>query len=530
MFVHERPPAAAIAQAVPEHPDEIELNGGTLATRDVEQVARYGCRVTVSSDAWDRIRRSRAVVDQIVASGARVYGVTTGVGPLKRVLIASADLATMQEELVRSHAGGLGPLLPAEVVRAMMLTRVNAMAVGGSGAHPDVVAALVALLNARVHPLVRSMGSVGASDLAPMATIGRVLLGEGEAEHAGRRLRGSEALVAAGLTPLRLGPKDGLALISANSLTTGHGALVVRDCARLIEVFDVAAALSLEGYNANLSIVHPAVQAVRPYRGQLASAQHLSFLLHGSKLWQPEAPQDVQDPLSLRCVTQVHGSFRETLETLTATLEVELNSSGDNPLVVLNEGIIVSNANFDVSLLALQFDALRIALAQVAGLADRRIDKSVSTGFSGLPTGLSMVPGLSASGVGMLNIFAAALSAELRAMAYPVSLGAGSVGEGVEDHASMAPLSVRRTQESLALAIKVAAMELIVAARAVDLRGRMQLGSGTQAAYDTVRAIVGPGAQHVREEHIEEVVATITSGMLERAVAGALAPDASWVL
>ena len=275
------------------------------------------------------------------------------------------------------------------VVRAMMVTRANGMAKGGVGVRAELIQAFLDALNAGVHPVVRTGGSVGQADLAEMAEIGQVLIGRGEADYEGRRLPGAEALRAAGLQPVRLKAKEGLALISANGVTMGHGSLVLADVADLLDAFDVTAALSLEAYGANLSTIHPEATRMRPHPGQSRAADRLRELLEGSYLWRPGAARNLQDPLSFRCVPQTHGACYDAHAYSRGTMEVELNSASDNPLVLLDDQSIISVGNFDVVALAVAFDLLRVAVAQVVHLANERIQKHLWSQFSGLPTGLA---------------------------------------------------------------------------------------------------------------------------------------------
>jgi histidine ammonia-lyase len=372
-----------------------------------------------------------------------------------------------------------------------MFARAAAMAVGGSGISPPILDTLVAMLNAGVHPVVPSKGSIGVADLAPLSHLTLPMLGLGEAEIGGTVLPGAEAMARAGLAPVTLAPKDGLALISANAATVGHAALVVHDVARALDALNVAAALTLEGFRANLSPLDPRVQAARPARGQAATAARLATLLAGSALWQPGAARRVQDPVSLRCVSQVHGAALAALHTARDDVELELNSAADSPLVLPEEGAMLSSGNFHVPGLAIAFDALGIALAHAAMTCVERCQKLFSPPLSGLPLQLTRY-GPGSSGFATIQKPLTALHNELRHLANPASLDALPVSEAVEDHAPMAAYVVAKTGAMVAPLTQLAAIELLSAAQAIDLRGTTagDLGRGAAAAYRAVRARV----------------------------------------
>ena len=478
----------------------VTLTGDDLSIEDVVRVARRGARVEVSPAALERVRRARDVVDQVLERGDLVYGMNTGVGSLSRYRVPFESLEQFSVRLVTRHTTHQGAEVDAGVVRAMMVTRANGMAKGGVGVRAELIQAFLDALNAGVHPVVRRGGSVGQADLAEMAEIGQVLIGRGEAEYGGRRMPGAEALKASGLEPIRLKAKEGLALISANGVTMGHGSLVLADVADLLDAFDVTAALSLEAFGGNLSTIHPEAARMRPHPGQARAADRLRELLTGSYLWRPGAARNLQDPLSFRCVPQTHGACYDAHAYARGTMEVELNSASDNPLVLLDDRSIISVGNFDVVALAVAFDLLRVAVAQVVHLANERIQKHLWSQFSGLPTGLAARDG--DEGLRPLGYASASLSAETRVLANPVSLDyRGQIAEGIEDHASMAPLGVRKTEEMVWLARRMAALELTVATRAVDLRGGPPLGAGTGIAC----AIAREFATTEPEEHWPDV-------------------------
>jgi histidine ammonia-lyase len=402
-----------------------------------------------------------------------------------------------------------------------MVTRVNGMLKAGVGVRRELIELLVALLNAHVHPVVRMVGSVGQGDLSEMADIGKVLIGRGWAEYRGETLPGATALARAGLAPMPLGPKEALGLISANGVTIGRGSLVLNDAADLIESMQIAAALSFEAFAANLSIIHPGVAWARPHGGLQTSMSRLRELLEDSRLWSPGAARNLQDPLSIRCVPQTHGAVYDALSVARGMMEIELNSSSDNPLVLVEEGAIVSVGNFDVTSLAMAFDYVRLGLAHAAQVANERVQKLLWSHFSGLPTGLATRDGPT-GGLRPLGRTFAALASEARFLANPVSLDYhGQLAEGVEDHASMAPLAVNTTSSLVSLLHRLVALELIVAAQGVDLRQCAdQLGGGTGRAYALIREFAGTMTDETEwNADIEGLAELVGGGQLAHRVA-----------
>jgi histidine ammonia-lyase len=466
----------------------ITLTGDGLTVDDVCAVARERAPVAIAAEALRRVRQARDVVDRVLASGEAVYGVNTGLGSLSRHRIPIDEIGAFSFATVADQTSSYGRPLETDVVRAMMLTRANGMAKAGVGVRRELVELLVAVLNAGVHPIVRMVGSVGQGDLAEMADIGKVLIGRGYAEYGGETMPGATALERAGLEPIELEAKEALALISSNGLTMGRGSLVLVDTADLIESLQIAAALSFEAFLANLSVIHPAAAQMRPHAGHLTAQGRLRELLAGSHLWSSGAARNLQDPLSIRCVPQTHGALYDALSVARGTMEIELNSASDNPLVVIEDDAIVSVGNFDIAGLAMAFDFLRLALAHAAQIANERVQKLMWRHFSGLPTGLAPQDG-PAGGLKPLGRSFAALAAETRFLANPVSLDyRGQLAEGIEDHASMAPLAVSTTSQLVSLMHRLVALELLIAAQAVDLRGGPAgLGEGTRLAHAFVR-------------------------------------------
>jgi histidine ammonia-lyase len=466
----------------------IALAGGGVRIADLVRVARDGAVVSVAEGALGRVTRARAVVDTLAAGDTPFYGVNSALGANTGKAIAQGERDAYQLRAVRARAVGVGPRHSRDVVRASMFARAAGMACGGSGVSPPVLQMLIAMLNAGVHPVVPSRGSIGVADLAPLSHIALVLVGEGEAEFEGNTLPGADALARAGLAPVTLAAKDGLALISANAATVGHAALVLHDCANALDALNVAAVLSFEGFRANLSPLDPRVQAARPARGQREVAQRLVALLEGSALWRPGAARRVQDPLSFRCVTQVHGAALAALTTACLDVEMELCSAADSPLVLPDTGEMLSNGNFHLPGLALAFDALGLALSHCATLCVARCQRMYSPSLSGLPLQLTS-RGPEHSGFATIQKTLTALANEIRHLANPASLDSMAVSEAVEDHAPMAANVVAKTASAVPLLRDLAAIELLSSAQAVDLRPVAidTLGRGAREAYEFVR-------------------------------------------
>jgi histidine ammonia-lyase len=498
----------------------VELTGADLTVDDVVSIAREGAHVRVHEDALRRVVLARQVVERVLATGEAVYGLNTALGSLFDHRVALEDLGRFAFATVADQTASYGRPISTDVVRAMMGARANSMAKAGVGVRRELVLLLVDALNAGVHPIVRQLGSVGQGDLYEMADIGKVLIGLGRAEVAGRTMPGREALAEAGLEPIELAPKEALALISANGVTLGHGALVLNDAADLLDSLQVAAALSLEGFAANLSIIHPGAAQLNPQAGPNTAAGRLRDLLADSYLWRRGSARNLQDPLSFRCVPQTHGALNDVLAYARLTMEGELNSASDNPLVLVEDEAIVSVGNFDVVSLAMAFDLVRIGIANAIKVSNERVQKLVWRHFSGLEPGLAPGGGPT-GGLRPLARWCAALSAEARGLANPVSLDyEGQVAEGVEDHASMAPLSVRRTSELVSLAHRMVAHELIIAAQAVDRRGAAPLGRGTTAAYEAVRECVPTLEDETRwDPDLERLIDVVAGGRLGSRVA-----------
>jgi histidine ammonia-lyase len=467
--------------------------GEPVTIEGLGAVARHEARAVLSDTGRAALERARGFVEaRLAAGGAPTYGLDTGFGALAEVRIPGPELATLQKNLIRSHAAGVGDPLSREAVRAMMLLRAQVLALGYSGVRPLVVEHLIALLNAGVHPVIPGLGSVGASgDLAPLAHLALVLIGEGRAEVHDEILSGLEAHRKIGLEPLELLPKEGLALINGTAAMLAVGTLALEAAELLVASADVTGAMSLEALRGSVKPFDPAVIGARPHVGALAVAAHLRALLEDSQIVASHADcNEVQDAYSLRCMPQVHGSARELLRYARGVVEVELNAATDNPLV-LPDGRIQSGGNFHGQPVAAAFDVAMMALVDIASMSERRIAYLVDASRSrGLPPFLAGRSGLE-SGFMMVQVTAAALVAEARAMAVPRSMDSIPTSADREDHVSMGMGSARALAEVGKLASWVLAIEAVVAAQGIDLRG-LPPGRGVTRAHASLRVLVPP--------------------------------------
>jgi histidine ammonia-lyase len=507
----------------PETKPALSIDGTGVGLDELEAVARSGRRVVVSDSARQAVRAARQVVDDAVARGAVVYGVTTGFGSFADVRIPLDQLRELQLNLLRSHAAGVGSPLGETETRALMLLRANVLARGFSGVRLETLDLLVELLNRRVHPLVPSQGSVGASgDLAPLAHLALPLVGEGECTYEGRRMPGREALTAAGLRPVTLEPKEGLALINGTQLTTAVGGLAVAQALRLARAADVVGALTLDALLGTDVAFDPRIHAARPHPGQAASARNLKRLLAGSALRESHRYCGrVQDAYSLRCMPQVHGAVRDAFAFAAKTHEVEMNAATDNPMVFAETGEILSGGNFHAQPVALAADVVAIAAAQLGTISERRSERLVNPTLSGLPAFLAREGGLH-SGLMMAHVTAAALASETKALAYPASVDSIPTSAGKEDHVSMGPTAAWKAARAVANSSRVLAVELLAACEAVEFHRPLRSSAGLEAAVALVRQQVpNHGQDRVVGPEIEALAGLLASGELVAAAEAA---------
>jgi len=500
----------------------VQLTGDDLTIDDVWAVAVDGAEAALSDLAREKIARARALVER-AAHGTRehTYGINTGFGRFVSRSIPEELTAELQLRLLRSHACGVGEPYPDEIVRAAMLLRANALAKGFSGARARPVELLIECLNRGVLPHVPSRGSVGASgDLAPLAHLALPLVGEGEAWVDGRRLDGAAALAEVGLEPVSLEAKEGLSLVNGTQFMTAFGALALARARRLVRAADIACSLSVEALQGSRTSFLPQIHAARPLRGQIDSAANLLQLLEGSAINESHRWCDkVQDAYSLRCAPQVHGASRDLLAYAEATVSVELNSATDNPLVLVDDELLVSNWNFHGQPLAFALDALAMATSELANISERRIERLVNPSLSdGLPAFLTLDGGLN-SGFMIPQYVAAALVSENKSLCHPASVDSIPTSAGQEDHVSMGNASGLKAWQVLANAERVLAIELLAGAQAVEFLAPLEPGAGARAARDAVR-VLSPRLADDRPlaSDIEAVAGALRDGGLVAAV------------
>jgi histidine ammonia-lyase len=464
------------------------LTGNDLRLEDVWEVAVHRLPVALAVEARGSMEAARALVERV---GEHTYGVNTGFGRFVSESIPDDQVDELQLRLLRSHACGVGEPYPDEVVRAAMLLRANTLAKGYSGARIETVELLIECLNRGVLPRVPARGSVGASgDLAPLAHLALPLVGEGQAWFDGALLPGEEALAAAGLEPIRLAAKEGLSLINGTQFMAAMSALALVRASRLARTADLACALSLEALQGSRTSFHPAIHEARPLRGQQDSAANVLRLLEGSAIIESHRWCDkVQDAYSLRCAPQVHGASRDLLDYAEATVAVELNAATDNPLVLVDEGTVVSNGNFHGQPLAFALDTLAMAAAELASISERRVERLVNPSLSeGLPPFLTLDGGLN-SGFMIPQYVAASLVSENKVLCHPASVDSIPTSAGQEDHVSMGNAAGLKALQVLENAEHALAIELLAGAQALEFLAPLEPGPGVRAAHDAVRRL-----------------------------------------
>jgi histidine ammonia-lyase len=468
----------------------LELDGQKLPLAQVVAVAHGKEQVALSSTSRARVEESRKVVDEIVAAGRTVYGVNTGFGKLSDVRIERSQLRELQLNLVRSHSCGLGPPLSEAEARAMLLLRANVLALGLSGCRPRLIETLIAMLDRGVTPVIPEKGSVGASgDLAPLAHLALVVIGEGEAFYRGQRIPGAEALRRAEIEPLQLEAKEGIALLNGTQAMAAVGALALHRAERVARLADVAGAMTLEAVRGTPVAFDERIHLARPHPGQIEVAAHLRELLRDSQIRQSHLENDprVQDAYSLRCMPQVHGAIRGALRHARDIVEIETGSATDNPLVFAETGDVFSGGNFHGAPLALAFDYAAMAMTDLMSITERRIDRLVNPDSNeGLPAFLSAKPGVG-SGFMMMQIVAAALLNEAKVLAHPASIDNVPTDGGKEDHVSMGMTAATKLRSIVDSAELITAIEFITAAEGLEYRAPLQPGRGVKQAYEIVR-------------------------------------------
>lgn len=486
-------------------PTLIQMNGDQLRIEDVALIAREFVHIELTSEALENVRRSRAMVEEMVQQQKVVYGITTGFGKFSDVMIQGEDVSKLQENLIMSHACGMGDPYPVEVVRAMMALRINALAKGYSGIREETLLQLVELCNRGVHPVIPQQGSLGASgDLAPLAHMVLVMLGKGEAYVNGQQMSGSEALKAVGLAPIRLQAKEGLALINGTQAMTAQLCLALYDSRVVLESAELIASMTIEALRGIPKAFDPQLHLVRPHPGQQESARRLLAHLSGSQRTSQQGELRVQDPYSLRCLPQVHGATRDTLEYVWTTVSRECNSVTDNPILFTETGDVISGGNFHGQPMAFAADFLAIAMAELANISERRTERLVNPQFSGLPGFLTENGGLH-SGFMITQYVAASIVSENKVLCHPASVDSIPSSANQEDHVSMGTTAARKLRTVISNVTKVLAIEYLAAAQAIDF-GTGDLGAGTSKAYAELRRVI-PRLHEDREMHPDLVKA-----------------------
>ncbi|MDL2287900.1 histidine ammonia-lyase [Oscillospiraceae bacterium OttesenSCG-928-F05] len=470
-----------------------------LTIYDVERVARHGERVALSESAVQRMNESRVWVDRVLESGQPVYGINTGFGELSKVFIPAEEREKLQRNLILSHCTGVGEFLSKDTARAVMLLRATSLAIGYSGIRVETVRALLDLLNNDITPAIPCKGSVGASgDLAPLSHMAAVLLGEGSVLKGGVGVPSGPELAAKGLSPIRLAAKEGLAFINGTQVMTAIAALVCVDAERLMKVADIAAALSLEALRGTRAAFDRRIAAIRPHKGQGDTCDNVLALTEASAIIADHINcEKVQDAYSIRCVSQVHGASKDALRRARETVDIEMNSVTDNPIVMAETGEIISGGNFHGQPIALVMDYLKLALAELGNISERRLNRQVDPSLSELPAFLTAYPGVN-SGFMILQYTAASLVSENKVLVHPASADSIPTSANQEDHVSMGTIAARQSREILENVKYVLGIEILGACQGIDFLQPLTPGVGTAAVHACVRAAV----PHLDEDRI----------------------------
>jgi len=468
----------------------ITITGNNLTLDDLAAVCRNYEKVKLSDYAVQKIIESRKIVDEFVEKEDVVYGITTGFGKFSDVTISKEESKTLQENLIISHAVGAGKPFDTEIVRGIILLRINNLAKGYSGARLETIQTMIDMLNKGVHPVVPEKGSLGASgDLAPLSHMVLPMIGLGKAEYMGQVMPGKEAMEKAGIPVINLTAKEGLALINGTQVMTAVGALTIYDALNIVKAADIAAALSFEAQKGIVDALDHRLHEIRPHKGQMETAKTLLQLLAGSQMTTRQGEIRVQDAYSLRCVPQVHGASKDAIEYVKEKVETEINSVTDNPIIFPETKEGISGGNFHGQPMALAFDFLGIALAELANISERRIERLVNPALSGLPAFLVEHGGLN-SGFMIVQYSAAALVSENKILSHPASVDSIPSSANQEDHVSMGTIAARKAKEIMENVRRVLAMEILCACQGIDLRGNKGLGAGTKIVYEEVRKVI----------------------------------------
>lgn len=492
---------------------------GKLCVEDVIRVSRENEPVKLSSDARERIIRSRKTVESLIDSGKIAYGVTTGFGKLCDTLIPLKDVERLQENLINSHSMGVGEPFPEDIVRAIILLRINSLALGYSGISLQVVEQLISLLNKHITPYVPSQGSLGASgDLAPLAHIALVLTGKGKVIHKDKIYTAEEILKKKGIKPLRLGAKEGLALINGTNVMTAIGCLAVHDAEILAKTCDISGSLSLDALKGSDDPFQEIVHELRPHEGQKKSAKNLRNLIKGSAIRESHRNcSRIQDAYSLRCMPQVHGAVRDTIEYVKKIIEQEINAVTDNPLVFPESDMIISAGHFHGEPIALAMDFLKIAISELGNISERRINRLLNPTLSELPAFLTEHSGLN-SGLMIAQYTAASLVSENKSMSHPASVDSIPVCADQEDHVSMGTISARQAYKIVKNTQKIIALEIICACQALEFLKPLKTSASLDNVYKLVRKNIKPihKDRYIKDD-IDKVINLVETGAIVKA-------------
>ncbi|MBS7527344.1 histidine ammonia-lyase [Fusibacter paucivorans] len=504
----------------------IMLDGKSLTIEQVKQVARDNRTVKIEDANITVVSETRDYVERLVETQRVVYGITTGFGKFSDVVISGEEAIELQKNLIISHACGVGAPLAEDVVRAIMLLRVNNLIKGYSGVRPVIINTLVKMLNNGVHPVIPEKGSLGASgDLAPLAHMVLVMIGLGEAFYKGKRLPGAEAMDKAGIEIVSLREKEGLALINGTQVMTAIGCLNCYDAKQLMKHLDIAAAMTVEALNGIVDAFDERLHRVRPHQGQLDTASNMRRLLSDSHLTTNQGELRVQDAYTLRCIPQIHGASKDAIAFVESKLCVEINAVTDNPILFTKDDVVFSGGNFHGQPMALPFDYLAIAVAEMANVSERRIERLVNPQLSGLPAFLTPNGGLH-SGFMIAQYAAAALVSENKSIAHPASVDSIPSSANQEDHVSMGTIAARHGRDIIENATNVIGIELLAAAQAIDFSNHERLGVGTRIAYDRLREDISKidkdRVMHIDFNKIYDIIKTNEIVMRIEAKIGAL--------
>ena len=494
----------------------VSIDGEHLTLEQVLEVAEERAKVKISPSVEKKVKRSRDFIEKALEQGEKIYGVTTGFGLLSDQVIDHSQIEDLQKNLIRSHSVGVGPNFDEVTTRAIMVLRANVIAMGYSGVRMEVLKGLVDMINKGVHPLVPEQGSVGASgDLAPLAHLASVLMGEGEAIFNGKVMSGKKAMGMAGIPILTLKAKEGLALVNGTQVMTAVGLLALLRAERLFKIADIVGACTLDALKGSLRAFDPDIQRVRPFPGSLAVSKNFRKLGRGSEIAKShQSCSKIQDAYSLRCIPQVHGAVRDALAYVRKILEIEVNSATDNPLVFVDQKKILNCGNFHGEPVAFALDLLGIAVSELGGIAERRIEKLINPALSGLPAFLTTEGGLH-SGLMMVQVSAAALASENKILAHPASVDSIPTSADKEDHVSMGVIAARKGRDIVGNVEHILAMELLCATQGLEFLLPLKPGVGIKEAYRVVREKVPPIKGDRRfSEDIKQIQNLIGSGEL----------------